>query len=121
MKKILIAEDDPMVRDYYKSMVGEMGYTTLIAEDGPKARELAKSEHPDLMITDSHFSGTSSLKLIQELREHCPNLSIIIASKEKMNVGKQTLESKINIITKPVRGDLLKKEIAKMISSGSNK
>ena len=57
MKKILIVDDQPAVRELV-SVTLEIGpYQILTAENGDQALELARSEKPDLMLLDVQMPG----------------------------------------------------------------
>jgi DNA-binding response OmpR family regulator len=59
MKKILIVDDQPAVRELV-SVTLEIGpYKILMAENGDQALSLARSEMPDLILLDVQMPGGS--------------------------------------------------------------
>lgn len=52
MSKILILEDDENVRLPVIDLLEAENFTVVAAEDGQKGVELARSEHPDLIVSD---------------------------------------------------------------------
>ncbi|GEP08311.1 response regulator [Methylobacterium gnaphalii] len=52
MSKILIVEDNPMNSDMLSRRLTRQGFTTVIAEDGPKGVAMAVAEAPDLILMD---------------------------------------------------------------------
>lgn len=50
--RILIAEDDPIIRANLFRTLQLEGYKVFAAEDGKQALELALAEHPDLILSD---------------------------------------------------------------------
>ena len=52
MSKILLVEDNEMNRDMLSRRLRKKGYTVVIAEDGERGVELARSEVPDLILMD---------------------------------------------------------------------
>jgi CheY-like chemotaxis protein len=52
MAKILIVEDNEMNLDMLSRRLERRGYEIVIATDGAQGVELAKSEHPDLILMD---------------------------------------------------------------------
>ena len=52
MKKILIVDDSPMIRELLKGVLEPEGYEVLLAEDGEEALEQAKNITVDLFIVD---------------------------------------------------------------------
>lgn len=61
-KKILIIDDEKDVLAYYEALFQDNGYETVVAEDGVKGFELAKSEKPDLIALDITMPKQSGLK-----------------------------------------------------------
>jgi CheY-like chemotaxis protein len=53
MKKILIADDDPTVRDFLKTKLNSSGrFTVFTAGGGKEAFRMAETERPDLVLCD---------------------------------------------------------------------
>ena len=54
-KKVLIADDDKVIRETLSKKLKAAGYTVLEAEDGAEAVKCARYEEPDLLILDISF------------------------------------------------------------------
>ena len=52
MKKILIAEDEPDIRELLEAYLRDAGYETAAAEDGVAALDLFQSQPFDLILLD---------------------------------------------------------------------
>ena len=52
MSKILIVEDNEMNRDMLSRRLERKGFDVVMAEDGQKGVDMAKSEDPDLIFMD---------------------------------------------------------------------
>jgi len=52
MAKILLVEDNEMNRDMLSRRLERRGYAVVIAEDGAKGVDMAKSELPDIILMD---------------------------------------------------------------------
>tara|TARA_Y100000590_G_scaffold347170_2_gene397674 strand:- start:1046 stop:1408 length:363 start_codon:yes stop_codon:yes gene_type:complete len=52
MSKILIVEDNEMNRDMLSRRLERKGFDVVMAEDGQKGVDMAKSEDPDLILMD---------------------------------------------------------------------
>jgi len=57
MKKILIVDDEPGIRELVEMTLGVNEYEILKAENGQKAIEIARTEKPDLTIMDIKMPG----------------------------------------------------------------
>lgn len=73
---ILIAEDDPDIRDLVAFRLERSGWTVVEAGDGQAAIDLARSHRPDVAIIDWMMPVKSGLEVITELRSD-PDLASI--------------------------------------------
>ena len=79
---ILVAEDEPAVRDILVRIMRSLGYTVLAADSGEAAIKLA-AERPgaiDLLFTDVVMPGMDGPNLARQLQERYPGLKVIFAS-----------------------------------------
>jgi DNA-binding response OmpR family regulator len=58
MKKILIADDHPGVRELLRATFEGASYLILIAENGEQALALARTELPDIVLLDIQMPGS---------------------------------------------------------------
>lgn len=82
MKRILIIEDDESIADMYKMKFELSGFVPVVAEDGERGLELAKSEKPDLILLDlvlPHMDGYAVLKNLKN-DEETKNIKVYIIS-----------------------------------------
>jgi len=80
MAKILLVEDDDLVRDMLTQLLERAAHQVTAAANGEEATHYLKNETPDLMITDIIMPKKSGITLISEVRSHHPNLEIIAIS-----------------------------------------
>jgi two-component system response regulator DesR len=80
--KILLAEDQAMVRGALAALLGmENGFNVTQAEDGDKALLLLKQQTFDILLTDIEMPGRSGLELAQWVLQHkIPTKTIIITT-----------------------------------------
>jgi hypothetical protein len=76
MAWILIADDDPRIREVWADALGRLGYRTAQAQDGREAIVLVTKVLPDLMILDLRMPGLSGNEVLQRIRER-PDLARI--------------------------------------------
>ena len=77
-RRVLIADDDPQLREAYRLMLEDMGYSVTTAADGLEAYDLATREEFDLLITDQLMPNCSGEKLIARLRAAPPTVDLPI-------------------------------------------
>jgi DNA-binding response OmpR family regulator len=66
---ILVADDDPTVRDVWTTTLRQAGYRTVEARDGREALDLMKMIVPDLMILDLLMPEFTGKEVLQQLRQ----------------------------------------------------
>ena len=54
-KKILVVDDDPVVKKTVQIVLRDHGYEVLLADDGPEAVSIARSQQPDLILLDLSY------------------------------------------------------------------
>jgi CheY-like chemotaxis protein len=67
--KVLIADDDRLVRTMLADLLAELGHAVVSAENGLEAVELCRREAPDLLILDFLMPRLSGLDALRALRE----------------------------------------------------
>lgn len=79
--RILVVEDDPLVREFIVETLREEGHNVIHAADGEQALAWCKRRVADVLITDIKLPGTVDGWQIAELcREHDPKLPVIYAT-----------------------------------------
>ena len=69
--KILVADDDRVVRRIVVTKLSGLGYDVTDVEDGREALDLLESGHlPSLLITDSLMPRLGGLQLVRALRQN---------------------------------------------------
>ena len=80
MAKILVIDDDAVVRETIVQVLQEVGYEVLTAEDGVRGMALFRSAQPDLVITDLIMPEKEGLQTITEMLKATPDAKIIAIS-----------------------------------------
>ncbi|MCC6729816.1 MAG: PAS domain S-box protein [Chthonomonadales bacterium] len=79
---ILLAEDEPMVREVARVALEAQGYRVLAARDGAEALKLLDAEGSpvDLLLTDIAMPGMDGRELAAAVRERVPEVRILLMS-----------------------------------------
>jgi len=78
---ILLVEDEPFVREATRSILESAGFEVLSAEDAASALKAYEERRSiDLVMTDMVLPGRTGQQLGQDLRQHCPELSVLVTS-----------------------------------------
>lgn len=80
MARILVADDDPYLRDFLLRFLTEEGYDVETAVDGPQALAMVTASPPDLLITDLLMPGLTGWSVYARVRTQVPGLPILIIS-----------------------------------------
>src|SRR5687767_2136338 len=80
MARILLVEDDDLVRDMLQQTLERAHHTVFTASNGEEATEALKENEPDIMVTDIIMPKKSGITLISEVKNRHPNLEIIAIS-----------------------------------------
>lgn len=80
MAKILLVEDDELVRDMLAQVLKRASHEVETAANGDEATEVLKKMEPDIMVTDIIMPKKSGITLISEVRDKHPKMEIIAIS-----------------------------------------
>jgi CheY-like chemotaxis protein len=68
MPTVLVVEDDPETREFYRCVLAGEGYLTQEAHNGFQAWDKAVAAPPDLIVTDIAVPGLDGIELCRRLR-----------------------------------------------------
>ena len=115
-EKILIIEDDPLIRNELKTLLQSNGYKTVAPEDFSDVIDQIKAEQPHLIILDIKLPGTSGFSLCTEIRTFSEVPIIFVTS---CNTDMDELNSIMlggdAFITKPYHTAILLAKIASLL------
>jgi two-component system response regulator HydG len=75
---LLVADDDPAVRQSLERMLLREGYTVVLAPDGQAAMERLRAGGIDLVLSDLRMPGLTGLELLREVKAVSPDLDVIM-------------------------------------------
>ena len=76
--RVLIIEDEKLIRWSLKQQLNKEGYNCSEAEDGASARKAFKGESWDLILLDIKLPDANGLDLLAEIHEQDPELPVIM-------------------------------------------
>ena len=101
---VLVVEDDTLVRCQIVEELGELGYQTLQADDGPNGLQMLQSAgRIDLLVTDVGLPGLDGRQVANAARKTRPNLKVLLITgyAQKAVGGDLHLEEGMGLLTKP--------------------
>jgi CheY-like chemotaxis protein len=105
--RVLLVDDELMVRETLAVGLSEAGFSVLIADGGPIALALLDGgEAVDVLVTDYAMPGMDGLTLIREARERRPSLPALILTGYIQSISSETtdrgLASVFSVLRKPI-------------------
>ncbi len=118
-RRILVADDDPDIRQFLMDRLGSYGYNIQTAVNGGQALEALRLESFDGMMLDIGMPELDGLEVLRQVRERDPKLPIIMVtasgSKERaiqaVNMGAQAY------VLKPFDAESLKEAVQRCFGS----
>jgi DNA-binding response OmpR family regulator len=89
---VLVAEDDPDVRELIERKLRSDGMDVLAVADGVAALQAARTARPDLVLLDVMMPGMTGLQICEELRAHVAtrDLPVVLITARARDVDVQT-------------------------------
>jgi DNA-binding response OmpR family regulator len=119
MARILIADDDSVIRRLVASVVKQDAHEPLLAGDGEEAWELLQEEPVDLAILDLAMPGMSGLDVLEKVRtsETLADLPVIIltASGQESDEARATDFRVSRLRMKPFSSRELRADIIELV------
>ncbi len=110
-RKLLLIEDDVIVRENYKELLTMHGYDVAVANDGEEGLEEIKNEIPDLIICDIRMPKMDGYQVLEALQKDAKIFTGFIflsARVEHDDIRKGMNSGADDYLTKPVSStDLL--------------
>lgn len=91
MKKILVVDDEQIIRDDISEYLSIIGYKVITAGNGKEGLDLVKSENPDLIITDIIMPEMEGIEFIGKVKKSFKNIPVIAMSGSSF--GKKFLDA----------------------------
>jgi CheY-like chemotaxis protein len=105
---ILLADDQPELREVVSAILSDGGHTVLTASDGYEALRLLAEHWVSLLITDVKMPGIDGFALARQAKVMRPNIHVIYISGYASGPEQSAGPTYGEILNKPVRaGDLV--------------
>ena len=110
MKRILLVDDDPLVRGTLHAMLARAGYEVEDADNGETALDAYARQPHDLVITDLVMPDVEGLETIREMRRRFGDVRIIAMSGGGVGSASHYLQAAkrlgaLSVLSKPFSND----------------
>jgi two-component system response regulator AtoC len=78
--KILVVDDEAIIRDSLRDWLSDVGHQVLTAEDGFQALKMIEKEKPGIAIVDLVMPGMDGIELLKRAKEISPSIEVIIVT-----------------------------------------
>ncbi|MCW8132925.1 MAG: sigma-54-dependent Fis family transcriptional regulator [Planctomycetota bacterium] len=115
---ILVADDDPFIRDDLGDLLKDVADTVLFAETAHEALSKIKILEPDLVLLDVRFPDSQDLSPLKSIRENYPHVEVIILSSQTEDISLVVQAIKIgasDYVAKPFVPEELKNRVVKAL------
>lgn len=121
MKRILVVDDQPNMRQLLEITLRAEDRQILLAEDGERAVEMARLERPDLIVMDLVMPGMGGLAAVEILKsdektKNCPVL-VLTAKNQKQERERAFRMGVSDYLLKPFRIDLLQQRVEEILAA----
>ncbi len=114
-EKILLVEDDHLVRRYVADQLAGLGYRVITAANARAALDIVeRADDIDLLFTDIVMPGNmNGLELAQAARQRRPSLNVLLTSGYTENISLQEgdIPPGMQLLAKPYRGQELARKV----------
>lgn len=118
MIRILLAEDDSVMREYLTRALERSGYAVTAVDRGTAALPLIEAEHFDLLLTDIVMPEMDGIELAQKVAEIAPTTRVMFITgfaAVTLRAGKAMPQARV--LSKPFHLRDLVMEVDRMFES----
>jgi two-component system cell cycle sensor histidine kinase/response regulator CckA len=116
---VLLAEDEPVVRNLTRSLLEENGYTVVEAEDGQDAVEkfMLNVDGTRLLILDVVMPGKNGKEIYEEIKMIRPDVKVLFISGYTGDIlsGRGVLGEKLDFISKPFNQNVFLRKVREVL------
>ncbi|MFT5562406.1 MAG: two-component system response regulator PilR (NtrC family) [Candidatus Azotimanducaceae bacterium] len=111
LKRALIVDDEPDIRELLEITLGRMDIDTRAAADVTSAKKLLGDGHFDFCLTDMNLPDGNGIELVQYISDNFPHMPVaMITAHGNMESAVEALKAgAFDFVSKPVNLELLRK------------
>ena len=122
--RVLIADDDPLLRGLLTHKLSAAGYAVIAAEDGRQALDQCRQQRPDLIVLDGMMPIADGFEVLRRLKADpetagLPVIMLTALRREEDIVGALKLGA-ADYLVKPFIPDELIARIGRLLPTGTD-
>jgi two-component system, response regulator, stage 0 sporulation protein F len=114
-KKILIAEDEELLRSLYEEEFQEEGFEVVTARDGKEALNRLEKAKPDLVILDIAMPEMDGLEALRRIKEKHNGLPVVLHTSHPSYLSNAKARGADAFIVKSVDLEELKEKVRQLL------
>lgn len=101
--RILIVDDEPLVRWFFKRALGKWSHSVKVAESVAEARDIIAEQPFDLVVIDLHFPTGNGIDLVRYLITHNygPEQLVACSATFSLEIQQELAQKKVRMLMKP--------------------
>lgn len=116
MTRILIVEDEPLIREMMTETLGDAGYDVLEAENGERASRLMQEpDNIDLLLTDVNMPGTvDGIAVAEQAHAQDPALPVVFVTGGSDALAQRGIGGQEHVLAKPFMANRLVETVRRL-------
>jgi CheY-like chemotaxis protein len=116
---VVVADDEPLIRELVKALLDARGFDVIEAEDGQAAIDACRDlgDDLDLLIADVSMPGMSGPDAVDQLRSERPGLPVLFLSGHdpESTEGLPEPDASTDVVRKPFEADQLIEAVTRLL------
>lgn len=118
-RRVLVIDDDTVVRDVLQDVVTSLGYAADIAASGPEGIALFETGRYDVVLTDLRMPGMTGWEVLAAVRALDPRIPVIIVTGSAVHPDDDRIaQPGVALVKKPVEADALEEALSRALGRG---
>jgi len=101
--RVLIIDDDPLMLDTLRGLLGPAGYDVETAASGEEGIERYRHERFDCVLTDARMRGVSGLIVCRAIKDHDPGAHVVLLTGVEHDPEELRAAGVDRVLMKPTR------------------
>ena len=117
MKRILVVDDEEMLRRGIVKILQLEGYSVFEAGDGDEGLRAAFDKNPDLIISDVHMPNMNGFMMVEELQKNkkSAKIPVIMMTGVAQKAGAWSSDMTLEYLEKPFSLDILVQAVKRIL------
>ncbi len=117
MKRILVVDDEEMLRRGIVKILQLEGYSVFEAGDGDEGLRAAFDKNPDLIVSDVHMPNMNGFMMVEELQKNkkSAKIPVIMMTGVAQKAGAWSSDMTLEYLEKPFSLDTLVQAVKKIL------